>query len=285
MGAASVIVSVLLCSTVLAADPRVDPERNVIRLLHIDQAWSHADPPALVFLRDPKIEWTPVPAHAYSMGMDAFRSLRLYLPRSKDALLRGYDVVLIDGMDATHLRLDFQHWLVEGVSTQGLNFLMADDSSSFATTGVHNSWYIVPIGEILPVDDEASGLTHVKVVANTFRVIPEFADHEFTNNIPWDEVVLHASNRPWPRLGATAVTRMSEEKIVNRGKKQMTYWEYPTGHGRSLAWVHKWGVSPEFWRWRYGRDVVANVIYFSARVPIPQDLVLIQRILPPACTT
>jgi hypothetical protein len=87
-----------------------------------------------------------------------------------------------------------------------------------------------------------------------------------------------AANRPWPRSGATVVSKMSGENAINRNKVQMVYWDYTPGDGRSVAWIHRWVGNPEFWRWRYHPDVVANVIYFTARVPIPEDLALIHRI-------
>ncbi len=279
LGSALLILSLVLqLSAVIASEPRVDPETQVIRLLHIGKAWYQSNAPGPVFVQDPKINWIPVPAHAWSMGSaEAFRALRLYLPRSKEQFFANYDVVLIDGMDASHLRMDFQYWLLEGVTTKGMNFVMADDSSSFATSGTHTSWYLVPVGEILPVDGKPVGGSPYGP-REAFRIIPEIPNHEFTNNIPWNEVWIEGANRPWPKLGSTVVTRMSEEVAINRGKKQMVYWDYPTGNGRSVAWVQRWVGNPEFWRWRYSTDVTAHVIYFTARVPIPTDLNLIHRI-------
>jgi hypothetical protein len=71
---------------------------------------------------------------------------------------------------------------------------------------------------------------------------------------------------------------MSEEIALNRNKVQMASWESTTGGGRSVAWIHRWVGNPDFWRWRYYFDVVVNVIYYTARVPIPEDLVLVHKI-------
>ena len=56
---------------------RTDPETKVIRLLHIGKAWYQYGTPGPIFVQDPRIEWFPVPAHAWSMGSEAFRMLRL----------------------------------------------------------------------------------------------------------------------------------------------------------------------------------------------------------------
>ena len=272
-----ILSSLLIFPLLVAGEPRVDPETNIIRLLHVGKAWYQANAPGPIFIQDPKISWFPVPAHAWSMGAEAFRALRLYLPRSKQRFFDDFDVVLIDGMEALHLRQDFQYWVTEGFYEQGINFVMADDSASFGTSGSHTSWYEVPIGEILPVEDVPVGGSPYGI-EQAFHVVPVIPGHEFTENIPWNEVWMEAANRPWPRTGSTVIAKMSEEIALNRNKVQMAYWDSATGGGRSVAWIHRWVGNPDFWRWRYHPDVVANVIYFTARVPIPEDLVLIHRI-------
>lgn len=274
----TLILACLLSSLCgVAAEPRTDPETNVIRLLHVGKAWYQSNAPGPVFIQDPKISWFPVPAHAWSMGAEAFRALRLYLPRNKQRFFDGYDAVLIDGMEALHLRQDFQYWVTEGFHEQGINFVMADDSASFGTSGSHTSWYVVPLGEILPVEDKPVGGSPYGI-EQAFHLVPQIPGHEFTRNIPWNEVWMEAANRPWPRAGSIVISRMSGEIALNRNKVQMAYWDSPTGGGRSVAWIHRWVGNPDFWRWKYNVDVVANVIYFTARVPIPEDLVLIHRI-------
>lgn len=267
----------LATSSSVTSNPRTDPETNVIRLIHIGKAWYNPGSPAPVFVQDPKISWYPVPAHAWSMGTDAFRMLRLYLPRSKDRFHSDFDVVALGGMEALHLRLDFQDWLREGVEEEGLGFVMADDSSSFGTSGSHTSWHTVPLGELLPVNDKpVRGSPYGRREA--FHIVPVIPDHEFTRNIPWQEVWLEAANRPWPKAGSTLITKMSGDLYVNRDKAQMVYWSLGSAGGRSVAWIHSWNWSPDFWRWRYSFDVIANVIYFTARVPVPEDLTLVHKV-------
>ncbi len=261
----------------VVSEPRTDPETNVIRLIHIGKAWYSYGTPAPVFVQDPRISWFPVPAHAWSMGEEAFRMLRIYLPRSKERFHSEFDVVAIAGMEALHLRLDFQDWLGEGMEEEGMGFVMADDSSSFGTSGSHTSWLIVPLGELLPVNDKpVGGSPYGKREA--FHIIPVIPGHEFTRNIPWQEAWVEANNRPWPKIGSTVITRMSEEHHINRGKVQMVYWDLGTAGGRSVAWIHAWNYSPDFWRWRFSFDVIAHVIYYTARVPIPEDLTLVHSI-------
>ncbi len=259
----------------LGSEPRVDPETQVIRLLHLGKAWYRGNAPGPIFLQDPKIDWLPVPA-CRAHG-DDMKALRIFLPRTRDALLQKFDVVLIDGMDAYDLRPKFQQWLVEGMETLGINFVMADDSSSFATSGTHTSWYNVLIGDIIPVDGKPIGGSPYDEQVS-FHVVPQIPGHEFTRSIPWQDVWMYAANRPWPKVGSTVVTKMSGEHPINRNKAQMVYWDLGPAGGRSVAWIHRWVGSGEFWRWKYHPDVTAHVIYFTARVPIPEDVVLVHRI-------
>ncbi len=270
-------IMVISVMTIDASTPRTDPETNVIRLLHIGKAWYKPGSPGPTFLRDPRIDWNPVPAHAWSLGDRAFRMLRLYLPRSKSRFFEEFDVVAIGGMEALHLRLDFQGWLKDGMEQEGMGFVMSDDSSSFGTSGSHTSWYLVPLGELLPVDDKPVGGSPYGD-EEAFHVVPVIPGHEFTRQIPWQEVWFEANNRPWPKPGSTTVTRMSEEHVINRNKPQMVHWDLGTAKGRSVAWIHAWNYSPDFWRWRFAHDVIAHVIYFTAQVPIPEDLLLIHTI-------
>ncbi len=262
---------IALAGTV-AAEPQPKTDSNgIIRLLHIGKAWLSAGCPASVWVGDPRISWYPVPSHAWSMGEEAFRQLRLYLPRTEEILYDNFDVIVEDGMDASHLRLDFHHWMVTAIREEGLGFIMADDSSSFATSGRHTSWYDYPIGDALPVTDIAQILR----VEHSYRIVPkpEYADHPLLRNVPWNEIKIWAHNRPDPKPGSIVLAEMSREIVWNRDKPVICYWDLE--EGRTVAYVHKWISTPDFYRWKWGIDVLSHMIYFPARVEIPQDLELV----------
>jgi hypothetical protein len=255
------------------SQPRTD-SNGIIRIIHIGKAWLYGGYPASVWVNDPRLDWYPVPSHAWSMGKEAFRMLRLYLPRSEEILYNDFDVIVEDGMDASHLRPEFHVWMAKAVEDEGLGFLMADDSSSFATSGRHTSWYQYPIGEVLPVSDVAS----IYYEKHSYTIVPkaEFRDHPLMTNIPWEEIRIWAHNRPDPKPGSTVLAEMSREIVWNRNKPVIVYWDTETG--RSVAYVHKWHGTPDFYRWRWGPDVLSHMIYFPARVEIPQDLELVHQI-------
>lgn len=275
VGSALFVCVLLVASCGLSAElpPRTDSD-GIIRLLHIGKAWFRACYPGPVLNQDPRINYYPVPAHAWSMEEEAFRNLRLYLPRTEDTLYENFDIIIEDGMDASHLKAEFHQWIKTGVEEKGMGFLMADDSSSFATSGRHTSWYLYPIGDILPVTDIAQILRE----QHAYRVIPvdEYRDHPLMRNVPWNEIKIWAHNRPDPKPGATVLAKMSEEIIYNQGKPVIVYWDL--GKGRTVAYVHKWHGTPDFYRWKWHIDVLSHLIYFPVRVEIPQDLELVHQI-------
>ncbi len=252
---------------------RADPQTGIIRMLHIGKAWLGHARPGPTFVKDPRISWMPVPAHAWSMGPEAQRNLRVYMPRTRDDLLGKYDVIVEDGMSATDMPGPFMKWLIEEMDNSGLGFLMADDSSSFATSGTHPSWYYTPIGKILPVNDKAG----IFGPPEAFHCLPQFPNHPLTRDLPWNEVWISSSNRPWPKAGSTVVAEMSPTVSVNIDKPYMCYWM--VGKGVSFAYVHKWHIDEgTFYSWPYHEDVLVHLIYFTAQEKIPDDVLLEHRI-------
>ena len=285
-GRLAVCLLLLSLPAILGAElsPRTDSD-GIIRIIHIGKAWLYANYPASVWVKDPRLDWYPVPSHAWSMGEEAFRMLRLYLPRSEEILYNDFDVIVEDGMDASHLRPEFHVWMAKAIEEEGLGFIMADDSSSFATSGRHTSWYLYPIGDVLPVSDVAQIFRE----HHGYTVVPkpEFRDHPLLRSIPWNEIRIWAHNRPDPKPGSTVLAECSREIVWNRDKPVVVYWDTETG--RSVAYVHKWHGTPndpggdipgneEFYRWKWHPDLIYNLIYWPARVPIPKDLVTVHTI-------
>jgi hypothetical protein len=279
------VLILFLGSTYCAELPPHTDEEGIIRLLHIGKAWFRPNHPAPVIAQDPRIRYLPVPSNAWTMGEEALRNLRLYLPRSYELLFENFDVILEDGMDAALLSDDFHHWMARGVQEEGMGFLMVDDSSSFAS-GRHTSWYLFPIGDVLPVTDAQE----IWYPEHGYHVIVEQGreDHPLVANIPWNTMPkVWAHNRPTEKEGAIVLARMSPELVWNRNKPVICYWDY--GKGRSLAYVHKWHGTPndpggdipgneEFYRWKWHVDLVSHLIYFPARVSIPDDLGIVHQI-------
>jgi len=269
-----VVILVLVLATAPSVYSKSDPNTHVIRMLHIGKAWLMPYTPGPTFVKDPRISWNPVPAHAWSMGEKAAqRNLRLYMPRSQEELREKYDVVVEDGMFATDMPPRFIRWLIDEMKSSGIGFLMADDSSSFATSGSHPSWYLTPIGDILPVNDKPG----LYGPPEQFHCLPQIPGHPLTRDLPWNQVWISSSNKPWPKQGSTVVALMSPTVPVNNGKAYMCFWKM--GKGISFAYVHKWHINEgTFYRWPYHEDVLVHLIYFTAQEPIPDDVMQEHRV-------
>ncbi len=277
-----IIAILLLCPGTWG---RADPQTGRIRLLHIGLAFMRPDHPDPVFLQDPKIDLTMVPAFEWVMGDEEIRrSLRLYLPRSSRDLNQSHDLVLIDGIDAMHIRQDFLTWVKDLVLESSLCFGMCDSGSGWSFAGSGTNWYQTAIEPVLPVDDEPGREGSApSFMANQFYMVPVDSQHPLMRGIPWKEQVWVAMNRPTARPGAKVIARMSEGSPVNRDKPAIVRRDYPRG-GRSVAYIFGWHTmvdSPHimaFYRWEWHLDVLAHMIYWPAREPIPKNLALVHSV-------
>jgi hypothetical protein len=282
-GFVALVASLIVFSqTADMAMGRTDPLTGRIRLLHIGLAFLRPDHPDPIFLQDPKIDLTMVPAFSSVMEVEQVRRmLRIYIPRSRVDLARSYDLVLIDGVDAFHVNDAFLRWTADLVRESDLAFVMSDSGSGWSFAGSGTSWYITSIEPILSVDDREGreGATP-GFWENNFQVVPVDPDHELMRNIPWEDVRFTAMNRPTERQGASVVARMSDERPVNRGKPVIVYWDFPSG-GRSVSYVLTWHTmvgTPgilAFYRWPWHYDVLVHMIYWPTGEPIPEDLTLV----------
>jgi hypothetical protein len=278
---------VLLLGLALAGGAfcRTDPRTGKIRLLHIGLAFLRPDHPDPVFLMDPKIDLTMVPAFSTVMETaEIRRMMRLYMPRTKEEVSEGLDLILIDGVDAYNVNREFLRWTTDLVLTTNLSFVMSDSGSGWSFAGSGTDWYGTAIEPILSVDDQPGREASVPgFLFNSFKIVPVDPSHELMRNIPWDEVGFVAMNRPTERLGAKVIARMSGEKALNRGKPVIAYIDFPGG-GRSASYIFTWHTmvdTPlvlEFYRWRWHYDVLVHMIYWPCQEPIPEDLFMVHSV-------
>jgi len=281
----SVVAVLLLFACEHLCEARTDPQTGRIRLLHIGLAFLRPDHPDPVYLSDPKVDLTMVPAFEWVMTEEEIRrSLRMYMPRSKEDLDRNFDLVMIDGVDAAHIRTDFLEWVVDLVQNGQLSFVMTDSGSGWGFAGSGTSWYITPVERILTVDDQPGREGAVPSYAsNAFKLVPLDPTHELMRNIPWDEIRFVAMNRPTERPGTRVVAQMSGERPVNREKPAIVYVDYPSG-GRSVSYILTWHTmvhSPivlSLYRWKWHVDALLNFVYWPCKVAIPEDLLLVHRV-------
>ncbi len=277
---AAALTLALSCLLLLApadlAQAKRDPDTGVVRLLHLGKVWEREKYPGPIFKAEPRIAWTPVPAyftpdcvchHATTYGEREVREMRMRLPRSKNELVSKYDVVVIDAMFAFDMPAELATWIVQAVEEDGLGFMMVDDEVTFAGRGLAPSWYLAPIGEILPVDDQPSYYDWNQ----RFQIMPVIEDHPLVKGLDFSNIWVEANNRPSPKPGCTVIAEMSPNSPWNIGVPVMAYWDL--GEGRSFAYIHRWhSETGNFYEWKNHADFLCHLIYFTAQIPIPQNL-------------
>jgi uncharacterized membrane protein len=223
---------------------------------------------------DPMVKLTPVPVEfitfQYSSVFDAAASLRMYVPRTEKRMREEYDVVIIADARAPFFPPNIQTWIKNGVIDGGMGFLMGGGPQSFSGQGEANpSWDPSPVADILPckLTGEAWG------IGPHYYLVPAKGqeDHPLVRKIPWQQCPLFAHQRVGERPGCVVVGR-SDRSPPN--SPIVMYMEM--GEGRSEAFVFDWGGNgPQFFhRWEYGQLFMSNLIYYSARVSIPEDVSL-----------
>jgi len=269
---ALVLASLHACDA--AETPRVDPETGLVRVLFMGDALMGAGFVTPMIALDPMVKLTPVPVEfitfQYASIVEAAASLRMYVPRTEQRMREEYDVVIIADAREPFFPPNIQTWIKNGVIEGGMGFLMGGGPQSFSgQADSHPSWDPSPVADILPckLTGEAWGLGSIY-----YLVPPEgYQDHPLVRKIPWKQCPFFAHQRVGERPGCVVVGR-SDRNPPN--SPIVMYMEM--GQGRSEAFVFDWGGNgPQFFhRWEYGPLFMSNLIYYSAKVSIPEDVSL-----------
>jgi len=273
---ASVVLPCILVGS-CAGQPKVDPKTGLIRVLFMGDSEMQAGKITPIMAQDPMLSLSRVPVEGLTWtfgGIEqAARGLRMYFPRVARQVFEEYDVLIIADAREPFFPPRIQSWFKEGVIERGLGFLMAGGPQSFAGYGPwgHPSWEGSQVADILPVVLIEDWQYHDKV----FHLVPAEGreDHPLVRNIPWKQVPLHDYNRVLLKQGAVVVGQSDK---YPKGSPILTYMRM--GEGMSEAFMFDWGGGGvrEFHRWAYGPIAVSNLLYWVARVEIPEDMSLYQ---------
>ncbi len=247
-------------------------------MLFIGDTYMEAGEAQPLMIQDPLIAVTPVLAEStLSRPEDLKRAIRQYLPRTATGLWTGYDVIVITAVQADTLPARFLQWVVVGVEDHGQGFLMADDPASFGGVEFGSypnpNWGETQIGALLPVNCHTDRKDWGTWLLYTLR--PMAPDHPLLKGISWNQVRFFSHNRVDAKPGSTVVAVMDRHP---EGSPCLVCWEY--GKGRALAWLFDWGGNGavEYYRWPHAAAIMARMIYYPARVPIPDDLGIAQAV-------
>jgi len=276
-GAVVVLASILMaCPWAAGRDTRVDPQTGMIRILFMGDALMESGFVTPIIVQDPLVKLTAVPVEFITrkyVSIDyAAATLRMYLPRTEQALRNGYDMVIITDAREPFFPPKIQYWIKRGVTETGLGFLMAGGPQSFGGSLDNPSWESSPVGDILPCKCPRD----LWDLSKSYHLVPvpAYKDHPLVRNIPWQEVFLFNHQRVVEKEGAVVVGRS------DRNPKNSPILMYmDVGKGRSEAFVFDWGGNgpQDFHRWAYAPVVLSNLIYYSVGVKIPEDTTLFLR--------
>jgi uncharacterized membrane protein len=269
----------LLCSaTAGSADaPRVDPGTGLIRVLFMGDAYMEPGFVTPIMVQDPMIALNPIPVEfitlQYTSINAAARLLRAYFPRVRRQLVEGYDVLIMAEVREPFVPPECQRWIKEGVIDEGMGFLMGGGAQSFGgyLAWNHPSWDGSPVGDIIAVtclEGWHLGTCHMVPVQ-------QHENHPLVRNIPWKQLLIHKRNRVTERQGTVVLARTDRNPP---GSPVLSYMEM--GRGISEAFTWNWGGdgTQDFHRWSFTPIFLSNLVYYAARVKIPEDMGLFMRL-------
>ncbi len=268
---ASLVFALVLPASVWA-QPRVDPQTGLIRVLYMGDSLMEAGFVTPIIAQDPLVKLSPVPVEfitgAYLSIEEAAARLRMYIPRTEKRLNEDFDMIIIADAREPFFPAKLQNWIKSAVIDGGQGFLMAGGPQTFGGYPAwgHPSWDPSPVADILP----CKCIPEFYDLGRAYHLVPTegYEDHPLVRKIPWGQVFLFNQQRVGEREGSVVVGRSDRNPP---GSPILMYMDM--GKGRSEAFVFDWGGNgpQDFHRWAYAPLVLSNLIYYSVRVEIPED--------------
>ncbi len=231
--------------------------------------------PYVYMTREPLFVVTPIPS---STGRERIEEevrklMRLYMPRTYRDHLGKHDLVLMSAMERFYFTSDQLMWFKKGVLEEGQGIMMVGGYHTFGGKPPSPSWSGTSVEDVLPVEILDAEIWDTGGVA--FRPVPVDPQHEFCTSLDW------TTARPFYGMNIVKL-RQSAVEILRRsaGPRDplLVHWE--VGKGSGLAHTPDWapGWGEDFMHWEYFPDYVDNMLYFLARLSVPQDLELIHAV-------
>jgi len=244
-------------------------------------------------INDPMIDLRPVPvigkyALGHGISPDQIRrAARIYFPRTYEKMLEN-DVTIfqeapISTEGYTNFEPRFLLWCKKYVLEGGKALDMYGGDASFGggIEYAYPSWEETPVADILPVEIIPGGNRGLRARGGRWAeagtpLMVEFPDDVIgLSRLPWetapkpnfDEPLNAVLFRPGCRRVAEAVHGDDRYPLI-------AYWEI--GKGSSLAYtvVFGSGGTGNILRWKWYPDFVTYLMYYSAGVPMPENVYL-----------
>ncbi len=264
----------------LGMKTKLDPETQRIRTLlgglpSRGVGWAGWPVTFLYVLDDPRFD---VRAPLPHLGLDtpmidlehSRKVARIYLPRNYDSFLESTDLVILANIDVRVFTPQNIRWFRDGVLEEGLGLTMTGGSQGFGGYGGFPSWGNTDVEPVLPVICYEG--EHSKSYTPKLRIVDH--DNELARSLPWEDApCFFPYNFVELKLGATLIIESADEMHTP------IYFYWDVGEGRCVGCQNIFGVfGCNFMDWEYFQDSVLNVYYYTAALPLPEDLVVIHEI-------
>jgi len=263
-----------------SAQAKVDPSSGTIRIISIGESFYPETRLPFMLRADPRIAYQPVPTNWYegtfqAVGRDredAEKFLRLYMPRTYERFVEGYDVILLSDFEVDIVSPEQFAWMELSVRQDGMGmgkYEMNYDPAHWRTFDLFRTLAVYPVFPtelIWGHEFTGVGLYAVRM-EGTGRPHPVLdLPNMQTDRIPVD-IGSGKAGYEEPRPGAVVIARYApndEPGIVLRSYGEGNAMTCVPGHD-----TIDWSLS-EYWP--YTIDFWINQAWYLAGLEIPSDL-------------
>ena len=249
-----------------------DPETGIIRILYVGAPfWAS---PYQVFKFDPLLSTTPVAGNLFGIPPSQVkRAMRLYMPRTKEAMVSKYDIIGLDDCSWESFPAQVIHWMVESCIEDGMGIFMAGGFESFGGAAGFPSWGNTVLDKVMPVKCTSAYGPDGKNVVTDF-------ENEFIKSVPWDEYEQHnvfgGYNIVLLKEGANQLSEVTRLTPGGGNDPGWVWWDIGKGRFFASAPGFRGGSADRgFIRWKHYQDFVSNMVYWLAGLKPPEDITLL----------
>jgi len=255
----------VIASTGTGSGVRVDPSGRVRAILLgdvIDQSGSYNSFTVIGY--DPAIEVTLIPSVPQFVGGydNAQRNLRVYMPRTYELLVNGYQELIFSDADPLVFKAEWIHWLSNSVTDDGLGMLWLGSITAESNLA---GWDDTTVADILPATQPFGD--HTIISAFFMKILDE--NEVLMQALPWEKApALMNVNAQVPKEGCEYWAKI----ISTTGEYPlMTYWGI--GSGAVLNFASKFPMGVRVWAsdWQLFPQAMIYMAYRVADKPLPDD--------------
>ena len=259
---------------------------GTIKVLAIGQVLPSECPVSMWFNDEPAIAYTLVLTKGEFVGVsleDKRKSVRLYMPRTMEKLAAYHFLLFVD----TYIDVftsDQLSMMARGVEDFGLGAFQSMGGKVLSDSGTYNQWANSDLSKVLPYDFSASawrGGGAFTVRINEDPVLPPVL--RMFQPLGIEKVPGESYGRLHPKQsGSVKIWGWLKTDQFKEDPIWMMSWTYGKGEAWSIAddLDHLWWSSVMHGptQNRYSREVMCNIVFYSAGRPLPEDISLVYKL-------